>query len=59
MGLRIKYDSMDGQYIYHKKYGEVQLNKDEMVYHTFMPTKIQDVAFVQTVWENFEGFNRK
>ena len=59
MGSHITYDSMDGQYIIHKNDEDIQLNKDKMGLPYIDAKTPQDVDFVQTVWENFDGFTKK
>ena len=59
MELRIKYDSMDRQYIVQTKDGEFKFKKYEIGLPYIDALKTQDVAYVQTVWENFECFTKK
>ena len=59
MGFRITYDIQDGQYIFHTKDGYLRFNKDEIVLSYIYSNTPQDMAFLQTVQENFEGFTKK
>ena len=59
MGLRIIYISRDGHYIIRTKDGYVQLNKYEIVILYIVAIKNQDVAFLQTNRDNYEGFTKK
>ena len=59
MGLRITYISRDGHYIIRTKDGYVQLNKYEIVILYIVAIKNQDVAFLQTNRDNYEGFTKK
>ena len=60
MGFRITYDSWYGHYIVHTKDGGVQFNKDEMgLPYIDTQKKTQDMDFVQTFQEGFEGLTNK